>query len=490
MNSAFNFPKSKIPVPESPFLSSSRASLKILSELSDQVFFGEEDICPAPTYLLPAQVPSEEEDLQIPAPRVPVPSLTELDSDLSHLATPGPSSRRKMSKRKKPPDLKLRASSDLIVTKLEELLGGKNGGDRNLVPPPLPVSRSMDNLAGEADVPGEELPGPIPFQRISDRMDKRKSQSTSKLQNLGSPNQERRVAKSPEGFLSLKKNGESSAKKVDAKSEKGAEEGKENGKKSMRKPYSKSNEKFATASEAGTAVDPHTPVSPAVIISPIESVSSPTVPMPKSPIPKLPADTSVEDRKRVEETPGPKRQLHSELGKRVKVSSVHVKSGTPPDLLSVAGAVKRGATKSSDGKLSPTPSKSGESAGGDKKKGGEGTEKKGAHHVSDKSKGTGSSHAKELPLMEGKKEPNLGDSGPGGGLSEKEHELEKEKIRELALRVLVLSQKSDWHAVEQSLRYLEKCYVIGPHEEYKPLAGIADEVRRSTFSNLKKRWPL
>ena len=47
-------------------------------------------------------------------------------------------------------------------------------------------------------------------------------------------------------------------------------------------------------------------------------------------------------------------------------------------------------------------------------------------------------------------------------------------INSVALRVLLLSAKSDWHGVDQALRYLEKSIVMGILEESKPLAGVAD----------------
>ncbi|CAG7732424.1 unnamed protein product [Allacma fusca] len=49
------------------------------------------------------------------------------------------------------------------------------------------------------------------------------------------------------------------------------------------------------------------------------------------------------------------------------------------------------------------------------------------------------------------------------------------KINSVALRVLMLSSKSDWHGVDQALRYLEKAIVMDILSERKPLAGVADE---------------
>ena len=77
----------------------------------------------------------------------------------------------------------------------------------------------------------------------------------------------------------------------------------------------------------------------------------------------------------------------------------------------------------------------------------------------------------EVKLDENEDDPNL----------TKEERERRREMKAYVYRILQLCQKSDWHAVEQALRYLEKAVVLGLTDNPKPLTNVQDEVRNSLF---------
>jgi len=197
-NNPFDFPKSKIPVPESPYLNASRAGF--LSDLSDQVFFDES---------IPMPIESIPKILDKPPPYSygPRPPGFLQHHDIS-VPNPGSSTRsRKRRDRviKHDEGIPLpKASSDYVEAKLEELLGPRSrldsvldGSVDDLLLQSLTQSRSLEDIQGRRsrkqtkterrpETPEEE--DYIPFSRISERIDRKKSLSNSKLnENFDSP---------------------------------------------------------------------------------------------------------------------------------------------------------------------------------------------------------------------------------------------------------------------------------------------------------------
>lgn len=103
-NNPLEYPKSKIPVPESPYLSASRSGY--LADLSDQVFFDEN----VPTPVDPITKRPKSPPYSYGPPGI-----------LHDPSVQGPSSSpRRKSRRRRPPDI---TTSEYVDSRLEELLG-------------------------------------------------------------------------------------------------------------------------------------------------------------------------------------------------------------------------------------------------------------------------------------------------------------------------------------------------------------------------------
>ena len=522
MTNPFDFPKSKIPVPESPFLSKSRAS-GFLSDLSDQVFFDD----PMTNITLDSLIGPSPSTLDKPpysyGPRGLLhdrdldeflATTTSIVPTASILTSPGPSNRK--SRRKKPPDLHIRASSALVEKKLEELLGPKVDVllDELIVPPlALKASRSMDNLkSGDEDQdPYYSLsPGSgrrYPFSRVSERMDRKKSSSHSRLTedpyrrplNRESPPSDfpanRPPAPPPRKQERVNK-GKTS--KSDAKSSTSSSVPK-NGKSEKKPPFSKSTDNVESSSKevagpsgststsvpkstvAGTgskeALQTQPPTNPPTVVVTVSGSTPETVPEDKKPKPKVAGETG----KKLLTDPS-KGSKGQPISKRQKTSTLALKNEAPGEpvkkmsgkstpitgsnsKLDTAGKAAGGAGSSNKG----SDKKAGVAGAKDKDK----DKDKDPHPVPDAKKAEGAAVvAPDAAALAGTKPEHIDKE------KERADELEREKHRELIQRVLTMCQKSDWHAVEQSLRYLEKAIVLGITDDLKPLAGVADEVNQ------------
>ena len=105
-NNPMDFPKSKIPVPESPYLSASRSGY--LADLSDQVFFDES---------VPTPVDPVSKRPKSPPYSYGPPGILH---DPSVVPGPSGSPRARKGRRRRPPDI---TQSEYVDSRLEELLG-------------------------------------------------------------------------------------------------------------------------------------------------------------------------------------------------------------------------------------------------------------------------------------------------------------------------------------------------------------------------------
>lgn len=103
-NNPMDFPKSKIPVPESPYLTASRSGY--LADLSDQVFFDEN---------VPTPVDPITKRPKTPPYSYGPPGILHDSSALGQSSSP-----RRKSRRRRPPDI---TTSEYVDSRLEELLG-------------------------------------------------------------------------------------------------------------------------------------------------------------------------------------------------------------------------------------------------------------------------------------------------------------------------------------------------------------------------------
>lgn len=113
------------------------------------------------------------------------------------------------------------------------------------------------------------------------------------------------------------------------------------------------------------------------------------------------------------------------------------------------------------------------------KKGGKGPPKKNANTDDDKTPTAKAPEDKDETSSNGDKKEvkeNNGAEVVGGGLVKPPSA--GINVREVAGRILVLAQKGEWPAVEQTLKVLEKLVTAGGEDAVSvPMAGILDPVR-------------
>lgn len=545
MANPFDYRKSKIPVPESPYLTRSRAT-GLLSDISDQVFYDETLTVDHILDNVLREVPSSSSrDLtktypygppsilhQSPSPiSISPPYSPKLySSSLAHsIATPGPSV-RKSTKRKKPPDILIRTTSDLVESKVEELLGPARVDNlmEDLIVSPLHVSRSMDNLrVGQPSARRDHQDdydrsrSSTPFQTINDRMDRKKSTSQLHLSGSASPSPSRTGyirTHHPSGYIrrsqeNLASRGASPKKSIkpDYKRKstmssstinldgnmKPSEQHKKSeskvAKDSKKPPFSKSSDNAVsvksvsktappTPKKALTAenvegkakeeaiIDKDKPIDKSKPVTTANGKSTPTKTISKS-------TSNLTDVKK-SETPSTSKTATAtaattqQPGTSKKVTTVPLKS---------AGTGEKGVTSSDDKKGTVDHHPKGKVG------------KKGApvdagsmskEEVSKIIAKSGAAERKgslaggvEIPDMNKEELASIEDDP---NLTKEEKERRKE-MKAYVYRILHLCQKSDWHAVEQALRYLEKAVVLGLTENPKPLIDVADPVNNTVY---------
>jgi hypothetical protein len=462
----FDFPKSKIPVPESPYLSASRAGF--LSDLSDQVFFDES---------IPTPVDPIGNTLDKPpysyGPRAPI----ILHHDIS---VPNPGSSLRSRKRRDRRDQLPPPPPDYVEAKLEELLGPRSRLDSvlddsvdDLLLQSIKQSRSLEEIEGRRHFPPQyplgrtESPDPeeyIPFQRLSNRMDRKKSLSNSKI------NESLNLPRSP-GPSRAERSGGSSSKRSKVTNKKD-------------RPSSKSPPDNPVAGSSGNLItlvpNPINSTNPSPKKSPSKGSNNSQGTEKKSPSKaKLVAgDTKTSD------LPVSKEKIVV-MDSRKKEIETAVKAGTSGDVSPSKQKTNGGITKEEVAKSVATSlAKTGGGvtpAGGQTPAAGLSPTKAapagGSKRGSAKSSPKGSPAAAVAGVAAAAQPAFAGTDVVGADLNKLKENKKQELLRDTAAAFKLLSfcQKGDWGSAESQLKYFEKAIQAGTGET-RPLAGIFDEV--------------
>lgn len=447
-NNPLDFPKSKIPVPESPYLSASRSGY--LADLSDQVFFDEN---------VPTPVDPITKRPNSPPYSYGPPGILH---DPSVAQGPSASPRRK-SRRRRPPDI---TTTEYVDTRLEELLGPSVVLDRD---------DSVDDILDSIKRRGSrelrdtkmysdhgrsyvDISRPPPIKKRSPISRSHEAGLSDTLDSLGLPSEsesrkERELGKGKLGA------GVGRIKDLGSKT-------------SLNRPDSR-------ASDKASSRPPSDKQPPAVTVN---------IPSPK----KSPAKPSLKA-KGIEDAKAVVMDTAGKVGTetRKKVQTTMVKADMPsPSKEKLAMAVTAGAVGGATaaaatlkGKIATDPKDKTGAQKESKEKGKENGQKPGAGESAtgkgEKDKGKDGANGK-------KEDPNVTKPAFSGtdihghigiDLSKLDDEKRQEVLKDhsMGMKLLGLCHAADWYGVENQLRYFEKRVQNGA-VNYKPLATVKDEV--------------